>query len=1031
MSAGTSEVLKRAGVEAFGVGMPVLSTGWSSDGEPRISDDDPLALDLGSGTWLAPVRSFARACTAERPLDVTLLNAAGDPLARPGVLLTLHPQAYTRLARLYVRVLEGSSAAYPARPVPCHFFFDGESALSSDAPFLQCDAGSEIANGGRLSIHDSGGFPIDPVAVAAAFRALGRKHALLWISRSDDPLSGIVALDGAGGPVTRVRVCGPSGAPFADEGNRLTGVESIAVTASAGIWTLGDSRRVAKSPLEGGRVDTLRIGLATTGTLGDSTAVPSATAESALERDFFSLWALDFHPYLLGSRPSDWDVARVEPLPSIRFGDSVRLLADGNDVVGAARQALTGATGEESLVVAQSVDGNFATPTEPGDAAHWPAYPARGPGDPGIPPIRAPAGTAAWIDGDPSGDVLLSLTGLVADAAVRVYPRRFVGDARELRGDGAGGVAGADGTLELVLTDPFELRRRGLDVPTSSELLFDLAIVTRDGTARVIGNQRALVVNRVSRPASQGSGNGFDDAHWRSVCSAGILGAEAPEASFAGLDAVGVVLQLASEGTPRDAPRWPTMARRELLVAARAATGWQGVASAGRLTTEIHAADPRRGAPGGAGGRETQTVGLSTSGGPLAYDLARMALRRASVLPVRLAALRKEVWDEPQNAAGASGPFAAAVLQTVARGCETPELALVRHVGDLHDPAQWPVDWPALVEWLTERLPQGVPFRQQMLTALLPAPTDDAARRVYGETLREIFACLWGRRDAQWSIHDAIGRARRCIYVESPGLGVTSSPPAAGHEDLATHERDLFDALSTRLNDVPGLRVILCSPKYPSYGAGYETFAAHEALERHALISGLATATGAESGDDTSDEGDDRRQGSPRFVGFHPIGFPGRTSSLESLVVIVDDVWALIGSSAFRRRGLTFDGGSDVVLGALELANGVSPAIRELRREIMAARLGIDRTRPGSDGSLPTVGADEARLGDCVESFHVVLDRLAAGGLGRIEPLWNAPAPPESDPGADVRNPDGERFDLATASLTEVLVSLGTKRKAW
>jgi hypothetical protein len=50
-----------------------------------------------------------------------------------------------------------------------------------------------------------------------------------------------------------------------------------------------------------------------------------------------------------------------------------------------------------------------------------------------------------------------------------------------------------------------------------------------------------------------------------------------------------------------------------------------------------------------------------------------------------------------------------------------------------------------------------------------------------------------------------------------------------------------------------------------------------------------------------------------RVVFFHPIGFPGRPSRIESTVVIVDNTWAMVGSSTFRRRGLTFDGGSDLV----------------------------------------------------------------------------------------------------------------------
>src|SRR5436853_7617428 len=81
-----------------------------------------------------------------------------------------------------------------------------------------------------------------------------------------------------------------------------------------------------------------------------------------------------------------------------------------------------------------------------------------------------------------------------------------------------------------------------------------------------------------------------------------------------------------------------------------------------------------------------------------------------------------------------------------------------------------------------------------------------------------------------------------------------------------------------------------------------------------------------------------------RVAAFHPVGFPGRASRLESTVVIIDDLWAMVGSSTFRRRGLTFDGGSDLVFSDLDLVDGVSPAIVDFRRKLMASRLGIPHT---------------------------------------------------------------------------------------
>ena len=92
---------------------------------------------------------------------------------------------------------------------------------------------------------------------------------------------------------------------------------------------------------------------------------------------------------------------------------------------------------------------------------------------------------------------------------------------------------------------------------------------------------------------------------------------------------------------------------------------------------------------------------------------------------------------------------------------------------------------------------------------------------------------------------------------------------------------------------------------------------------------------------------------SSRVFAFHPIGFPGRRSRLEATVVIVDDVWALVGASTFRRRGLTFDGATDVVLTDTVLEESVCPALRDFRRGLLAARLGIAPTSPSPFGAMP------------------------------------------------------------------------------
>jgi hypothetical protein len=264
-------------------------------------------------------------------------------------------------------------------------------------------------------------------------------------------------------------------------------------------------------------------------------------------------------------------------------------------------------------------------------------------------------------------------------------------------------------------------------------------------------------------------------------------------------------------------------------------------------------------------------------------------------------------------------------------------------------------------------------------------------------------AASFGRRDAQWALRGAIGQARRFIYIESPGIAATRAA-----SDSDPRGVDLFEAVGQRLTQAPGLHVIFCSPKQLDFAPGYEPLAANQIRDRRERIRALPTAGGL----------------NPRVTAFHPIGFPGRPSALEATVVVVDDLWMLVGSSSFRRRGLTFDGGSDLVLTDNQVINGRSPAIARLRRSLMLARLGATPPDPAVAGLPPD--ANFIRLDDGVEAFYLVREMLRSGGLGRIGRLWNGmqtgldPIPPDSV-SQDLANPEGHDFPLAEALLLAAL----------
>lgn len=145
---------------------------------------------------------------------------------------------------------------------------------------------------------------------------------------------------------------------------------------------------------------------------------------------------------------------------------------------------------------------------------------------------------------------------------------------------------------------------------------------------------------------------------------------------------------------------------------------------------------------------------------------------------------------------------------------------------------------------------------------------------------------------------------------------------------------------------------------------------------------------------------------------------------LETTTVIVDDCYALVGSSTFRRRGLTFDGSYDLAFCDSQVESGGSPAIAAFRRAILAQRLGV--TAASTD---PTF----VRLRDGVESLYAIRELLLAGGLGRIDCLWNGEKPglPMVSPAPiDQANPTGAN-SISRRLLRSLcsLPSMGCSRK--
>jgi hypothetical protein len=120
--------------------------------------------------------------------------------------------------------------------------------------------------------------------------------------------------------------------------------------------------------------------------------------------------------------------------------------------------------------------------------------------------------------------------------------------------------------------------------------------------------------------------------------------------------------------------------------------------------------------------------------------------------------------------------------------------------------------------------------------------------------------------------------------------------------------------------------------------------------------------------------------------------------------VLVDDVYALVGASHFRRRGMTFDGGVSVASMDRQLDGwGVSASIAAFRQMLVARKLGVDvPSGPAATTALWT------RLARPESMFALLAELLAEGGQGHCSPVWSGPTDttviPQTD---DISDPNG------------------------
>ncbi len=1011
-----ANALQSKGLDALGLTVPNLSPVWAGAAPGAY---DPAALTLALTNPRAPFRAIRRFVTT----PALYAGPDGKPLAGPVAVLELHPEAARRLARL----VEARLGITPAvHPVPVAAVLRGvtpPATLPVPEWFFAGDA-VDVTGSATLSFHDARGLPICPIAVAWLFAELLTWRPALYVAngpaQSVGDAGGLAAIKALASGV-RIHAIDPHGWGYAPTRPAARLKVTTAANAEAsevadgGLADLaayqGSGRSAADYTAEGANRP-LRWGWATSGTLARARLTPP-TLPVTLGRQFLRVMAVDLDWHLLGNRapgtlasiPGDDDTVPDFLLPAVRDPvPNFAYLPDAQEVAGAAAAMIAGFGAQPStfaIAVSPQLDEALTAPPQGGAAGHWPAFPA----PVGAMPISAgtnptqglTAARRAAADGAGADqDVIVTIAADKVPAAghVRVFPRRFqeiaaIGDTPSfVRPEGGSAIASAGTATKVLLVNPFGLGPGDI-WPSPANLAMDIVVTDRNGRRRMFSQVTANVTAGPEAWASNAASFGgasllgapalkavLDGLGTRGVAASPLFGVPrtAPLPAPGG-SAVSFIRAMASESQPRQGPRLPTMMRFDSLLvtgsAAAASTplAWSAILTGARLTPEARSFRPDLGNPGNPAGADIHATGIRADGF-LARDIALHALKRAQpIIPLGGTTTGWVVdaggnnWNPP--AADTTGTVAAVMLETVAAICDTPELSIDAI------PEPQPGDTvQALIDAAASAL--GVPT-----VTVNVANANEIVRRVQ----REIVTAKHGQRDALWALRRALGQARELIYIESPAFARTARPSGTPK----TWEIDLVEVINAQLAANSRLKVIICTPRLPDFDSSRQGWARAAFAHRKEAVLELTTAAQA------------------RVAAFHPIGFPGRASPLRSTTIIVDDVWCQVGTSHFRRRGMTFDGAADIASIDRQLAGGYSAQIARFRQLVMAERLGVTVPSGPTDATALWV-----RLAQPEAAFGAVAELLSQGGQGRSAPIWAGPTDtsvlPQTD---DVADPDG------------------------
>jgi hypothetical protein len=857
----------------------------------------------------------------------------------------------------------------------------------------------------KLFAFDVRGRAIDPGAVAAWWARLSTTFTNLFAD-------GVSARTATATAQLTAGLCGPDEAPAPPA--VLSRLAATGVTGTGPLRVRSGSAAAAFA-LTGGTANDAPLPLAAAlpaGTYGATVNLWAAGAVGGVTRDFVRVALVDVEAHVTGQPRVAASGTDAQRRAADQARASTRTLVD--HATAAAGQSVLLATTDAAMTglleVLAAGSARLVAPVldRSAGALTAPTLPAVAP-PPTLPnPVTMRALTGG---GTASGSTVTRQQVLVettmdpslAGAWVRVWPQYFDSDTgRHVRGTGGGGLVDPSGAVRVVvrLADGAvtPLNRMGLDVlmVTGTQAVrypevrlerpapIGGSLVTLSAaTGTVVACETGQSFTAAPPPGSLASGSTLvqlsppaliDPASipvatwnastiaatltagdvvaltqpawngWRGGETAAVLGATATATEILRTG----LTRLTQIGSPL-----PTQSRDEVAASVLTSTVADGlVAGVTPLGVHHELLPHQSGHPGAPADDERHGAGARVRG-PAVVGLAEVLRERIAGTTPELAVDATTALPTPaQPTVPASW---AATLRTVGFGVEAePGLtAALNAVGV----GEFPFDGTIsdIRTWLSG------------LGVSIPTSVDTAAASVQRAINRRLLGAGRGYREAATALAAAFGRAQDFVYIETPALDGL----AIGKDDATLN---VWQTLVARVTDNTTLRVAICLPTKLAPGAPKK-------LQR-------VRDKGVQAALDTL-----RPVAGDRLAVFNPVTGPGRSLHLDATSVVVDDSWALTGSTHLWRRGLSFDSSLAVAVFDERLTNGRPADIVAFRRALIAGRLGL------AANLLPE---DPDELVSAIRSLS------ARGGGQRLSPdVLETPDPVPSDLDVDVWNPDG------------------------